>query len=101
MTLKNITKKYNQGKANEVQVLKDISLSFQKNKLTAIMGRSGSGKTTLINVLGLMDKPTQGTYKIEETDVFNLSETEQALFRNQHIVFVFQSYFLENKLTAF
>ncbi len=100
MILKNITKIYNQGKSNEVQALKDISVNFQKGKFTAIMGRSGSGKTTLINVLGLMDKPTQGTYKIEETDVFNLSETEQGLFRNGHIGFVFQSYYLENKLTA-
>ena len=85
---------------NEVQALKDITVSFQKGELTAIMGRSGSGKTTLINILGLMDRPTHGTYKIEETDVLHLSEKEQALFRNRHIGFVFQSYYLEDKLTA-
>ncbi len=100
MKLENITKIYNRGKMNEVQALKDITVSFQKGELTAIMGRSGSGKTTLINILGLMDRPTHGTYKIEETDVLHLSEKEQALFRNRHIGFVFQSYYLEDKLTA-
>ncbi len=100
MKLENITKIYNRGKTNEVQALKDISVSFQKGELTAIMGRSGSGKTTLINILGLMDRPTHGTYRIEETDVLHLSEKEQALFRNRHIGFVFQSYYLEDKLTA-
>ena len=85
MKLENITKIYNRGKMNEVQALKDITVSFQKGELTAIMGRSGSGKTTLINILGLMDRPTHGTYKIEETDVLHLSEKEQALFRNRHI----------------
>lgn len=100
MKLENIMKVYNQGKPNEVQALKDISINFQKGKFTAIMGRSGSGKTTLINILGLMDKPTQGSYSIENAKVLNLAEKEQALFRNRHIGFVFQSYYLEDKLTA-
>lgn len=100
MNLENIVKIYNQGKKNEVHVLNGITLSLNTNMMYAIMGRSGSGKTTLINILGLLDNRTSGKYYINSVDVDNLTEKEKAVYRNKEIGFVFQSYFLDSKLTA-
>lgn len=100
MKLDLITKIYNNGKENEVKALNEVSIKFDKGKFYAIMGRSGSGKTTLINILGLMDKPSSGTYSINNQEVQALTEREKAKIRNRKIGFVFQSYYLEEKLTA-
>lgn len=100
MELENIFKIYNENKNNEVQVLKDVFLKFEKGKFYAIMGRSGSGKTTLINILGLLENFTSGNYKFNSKDVSKLTEKEKANIRNKEIGFVFQSYYLDNKLTA-
>lgn len=100
MELKSITKIYNKGKNNEVTALNNISAKFQRGKFYAIMGRSGSGKTTLINILGLMDNPTRGIYMLDDCNIVDLSEKELANIRNQKLGFVFQSYYLEEKLTA-
>ena len=100
MKLDLITKIYNNGKENEVKALNEVSIKFDKGKFYAIMGRSGSGKTTLINILGLMDKPSSGTYSINNQEVQVLTEREKAKIRNRKIGFVFQSYYLEEKLTA-
>lgn len=100
MELRKITKIYNYGKANEVCALNDINISFEKGKFYAIMGKSGSGKSTLINILGLMDEPTMGMYTLLGKNITELSDTEKAKIRNLYIGFVFQSYYLENKLTA-
>ncbi len=100
MDLENITKVYMEGTAREVKVLNGISISFKSNKMYGIMGRSGSGKTTLINILGLLDKQSTGKYHLNSVDISQLSENEKAKLRNQEIGFVFQSYFLDSKLTA-
>lgn len=100
MKLDLITKIYNNGKENEVKALNEVSIKFDKGEFYAIMGRSGSGKTTLINILGLMDKPSSGTYSINNQEVQALTEREKAKIRNRKIGFVFQSYYLEEKLTA-
>lgn len=101
MELISINKVYNQNRQNEVRALKNINIKFDKGKFYAIMGRSGSGKTTLINILGLMDKPTDGTYILNGLDTNKLNENEKAILRNESLGFVFQSYYLESKLTAF
>ena len=100
MKLENVTKIYNQSKSNEVNALKEVNAHFEKGKFYAIMGRSGSGKTTLINILGLMDNPTSGKYSIDGVDTIAMSESEKAKIRNKKLGFVFQSYYLESKLTA-
>lgn len=100
MKLNNITKIYNKGKHNEVVALKNISYEFKDSKLYAIMGRSGSGKTTLINIIGLMDNATSGSYILNDKDVFKIDENTKAHLRNKDIGFIFQSFYLEPKLTA-
>lgn len=100
MELISINKVYNQNKQNEVKALKNINIKFDKGKFYAIMGRSGSGKTTLINILGLMDRPTSGTYILNGKDTNKLKENEISILRNKSLGFVFQSYYLESKLTA-
>ncbi len=101
MKLINLSKKYNIGKPNEIEVLKNVNKEFDKGKLYAIMGKSGAGKSTLISILGLLDSPTTGIYIFEGKNVSKLKEKEKAKIRNKKIGFVFQSYFLDNKLTAF
>lgn len=100
MKLKNIAKIYNQNLKNEVMALKNVNVSFETGKFYAIMGHSGSGKTSLINILGLLDVSTSGEYILHGKNVSYLSEKEKARIRNQEIGFVFQSYFLDNNLTA-
>ncbi len=94
--LKQLTKKY----ANEVTVLKNVSYTFQQGKFYGIIGPSGSGKTTLLQLLGTLDASTSGDISILNRPVSQMSYKEKAQLRNQHIGFVFQSYFLNDKLTA-
>lgn len=84
----------------EVAALRDINLSIQAGEYVSIMGPSGSGKSTLLNLLGLLDRPTSGTYHLENTDVTSLSDTQQARVRSERIGFVFQSFHLVPRLTA-
>lgn len=100
INLNNITKIYNLGNKNEVIALNNITVKFKAGKLYAIMGRSGSGKTTLINIIGLMESSTLGEYYLKDEDVNNMSENQKAKIRNEVIGFIFQSFYLENKLTA-
>jgi len=83
-----------------VHALDDISLSIDSGEYVSIMGPSGSGKSTLLNLLGLLDKPTFGNYRLNEKDVTSLSDIEQAQVRNQDIGFVFQMFHLVPRLTA-
>ncbi|MBO5475592.1 MAG: ABC transporter ATP-binding protein [Bacilli bacterium] len=101
MKLNNITKIYNSDDSNEVVALKDVSVSFELGKLYAIMGPSGSGKTTLINILGLLDDATSGEYIFENKKSDELNEIEKANIRNSKIGFVFQTFYLDNNLTAY
>ncbi|MCJ7840021.1 ABC transporter ATP-binding protein [Lederbergia sp. NSJ-179] len=81
-------------------VLKDISLHINNGEMIAIMGPSGSGKSTLLNILGLLDRPTSGTYYLEEKDTNLLKDKERAFTRNKNIGFVFQNFNLINELSA-
>ena len=85
---------------SEVQALRDVTLSITAGEYVAVMGPSGSGKSTLLNLLGLLDRPNTGVYRLEGRDVTTLSPDEQARVRSQRIGFVFQSFHLVPRLSA-
>ena len=83
-----------------VHALANVNLEIGAGQYVSIMGPSGSGKSTLLNILGLLDKPTAGLYKLDDRDVTRLSDEEQARVRLEKIGFVFQSFHLVPRLTA-
>ncbi len=83
-----------------VHALHELSLAIEAGEYVAVMGPSGSGKSTLLNLLGLLDRPDAGTYRLEGRDVTTLSADEQAAVRSTRIGFVFQSFHLVPRLTA-
>jgi len=83
-----------------VHALDDVSLTIESGEYVSIMGPSGSGKSTLLNLLGLLDRPTSGSYCLNGQDVTSLSDIEQAQVRNREIGFVFQMFHLVPRLTA-
>lgn len=97
--LKGITKSYRNGD-QELEVLKGIDLSVHEGEFLAIMGPSGSGKSTLMNIIGLLDRPTAGSYDLSGQAVESLSDAKLAHVRNMEIGFVFQQFFLLSKLDA-
>ena len=84
----------------ELHVLKDVSIDFKKGYFYAIMGRSGSGKSTLVNILGLLDDYTSGEYYLDDNNVKLLNDSEKSYIRGMKIGFIFQSFYLNNNLTA-
>jgi putative ABC transport system ATP-binding protein len=85
---------------SEVHALRHLNLSIDTGEYVAVMGPSGSGKSTLLNLLGLLDHPNIGIYRLEGRDVTTLSPVEQARVRSERIGFVFQSFHLVPRLTA-
>ena len=83
-----------------VHALANLDLSIEAGEYVAVMGASGSGKSTLLNLLGLLDRPDAGTYRLEGRDITTLSADEQARVRRERIGFVFQSFHLVPRLTA-
>lgn len=95
-----LSKIYNKNATGEIAALRNVSLEIRKGELIAIMGSSGSGKSTLMNILGCLDKPTQGKLYFEGTEVGNMTDQELALLRNRKIGFVFQSFNLLARTNA-
>ena len=85
---------------SEVHALHQLDLAIDAGEYVAVMGPSGSGKSTLLNLLGLLDRPNAGIYRLEGRDVTTLSPAEQARVRSERIGFVFQSFHLVPRLTA-
>jgi putative ABC transport system ATP-binding protein len=85
---------------SEVHALRSLDLAVEAGEYVAVMGPSGSGKSTLLNLLGLLDQPNAGSYRLEGRDVTTLSADEQARVRSERIGFVFQSFHLVPRLTA-
>ena len=98
--LKGIYKKFFEGKENESVVLRDVDLSVRKGELVAIVGASGSGKSTLMNIIGALDKPSEGTYRLNGVDVVSADDNQLSHIRNQQIGFVFQTYNLIPRMSS-
>ena len=96
----NNLKKYFQVGDMTVQALKGVNLKIMKGEFVAIMGASGSGKSTMLNILGCLDKPTAGDYKLDGTGIAELSKNQLAELRNAKLGFVFQSYNLLTRTSA-
>lgn len=99
LELTDIRRSYPSGDGS-VEVLKGVSLQINAGEMVAIVGASGSGKSTLMNILGCLDKPTSGTYRVAGTDVATLDGDALAALRREHFGFIFQRYHLLSHLTA-
>ncbi len=93
LELQNVIKSYYLAD-EEFQALKGVSLTVQRGEMVALMGPSGSGKTTLMQIIGLLDAPSEGAYQLRGRDVTTLNENERSRARNLDIGFVFQAFYL-------
>lgn len=97
--LMNIQRSFQVGNET-VHALQDLKMHVDRGEYVTVMGPSGSGKSTLLNILGLLDRPSDGTYRLEDVDTTELSNEKQALVRRNKIGFVFQFFHLIPRLTA-
>lgn len=97
--LDSITRTYSMGSV-EVQALRGIDLAIEHNEYLAVMGPSGSGKSTLLNILGCLDRPSSGRFRLADRDVSQLSDLELSRVRNAFVGFVFQTFNLLPRATA-
>ena len=98
--LKDICKRYFIGMPNEIEVLHGVSISIEEGELVSIVGESGSGKSTLMNIIGALDRPTEGSYSFGGTEVATLSQNELSELRKGRIGFVFQTFNLVGRISA-
>lgn len=98
--LKDIYKRFYIGTPNELEVLHGISLQVMEGEFVSIVGASGSGKSTLMNIIGALDRPTEGSYTLDGVNVIAAKDAELSQIRNRKIGFVFQTYNLISKTNA-
>ncbi len=98
--MENIIKRYYMGKPNELQILNGISLTVNQGEFVSIVGESGSGKSTLMNIIGVLDRQTEGTYFLEGQDVNRMNDEVRSAIRNKRIGFVFQNFNLLPRANA-
>lgn len=96
--LKNVKKVY--GKTVKTEALKGIDLAFEKTSFTSIIGQSGSGKSTLLNIIGTLDRPTEGSVYVNGKDTSTMQKNELSTLRNKAIGFIFQFHYLLPEFTA-
>jgi putative ABC transport system ATP-binding protein len=100
LSLREVVKTYDMGEI-QVHALRGVSLEIARNEYVSIMGPSGSGKSTLMNVIGCLDVPTSGTYKLNNQMVAEMTENDLAEIRNEQIGFVFQTFNLIPRVSIF
>ena len=98
--LTGIVKRFYVGKPHELEILHGIDLTVYKGECVSIVGASGSGKSTLMNIIGVLDRPTKGDYRLDGLDIAALKDQELSRIRNQKIGFVFQTYNLISRTSA-
>jgi putative ABC transport system ATP-binding protein len=100
LEISDLTKIYDMGGENRVHALRGVSFTITPGEMIAIMGPSGSGKSTLMNILGCLDRPTGGSYRLDGEEVGTLDDTQLAQVRNRRLGFVFQSFNLLSRTSA-
>jgi len=100
INLESINKTYLVG-GEPLQALKNVRLDIAEGAYVSVMGSSGSGKSTLLNIIGLLDRPDSGIYRLDQQETQQLSEENRAVLRRNNIGFIFQSFHLVDRLTAF
>lgn len=98
--LKHIVKRFFVGKPNELEILHGIDLQVKEGEFLSVIGESGSGKSTLMNIIGALDRPTEGEYRLADVDVCQAKDRRLSEIRNQQIGFVFQTYNLIARTSA-
>lgn len=98
--MKGIKKRFYIGTPNELEVLKGIDIQVYEGEFVAIVGASGSGKSTLMNIIGSLDRPTEGSYTLDDVDITAAKDNQLSSIRNRKIGFVFQTYNLIAKTNA-
>lgn len=98
--MQNIIKRYYIGMPNELQILNGISLDINEGEFVSIVGASGSGKSTLMNIIGALDRPTEGVYHLNGADISKLDDKQLSYIRNSQIGFVFQTFNLIPRTNA-
>ncbi len=100
LELEQVSKVYGEGRETRVEALLDVNLKILRGESVAVLGPSGSGKSTLLHILGCLDRPTRGIYRLDGVDTASLTDSELARVRNRRIGFVFQAFHLLGNETA-
>ena len=98
--LQGIIKRFYIGQPNELEILHGIDLKVNRGEFVSVVGSSGSGKTTMMNIIGILDRPTEGEYMLDGVDVAHAKDRDLSMIRNKKIGFVFQTYNLISRTSA-
>lgn len=98
--MQNIIKRFYIGQSNELQILNGITFQVPEGQFVSIVGQSGSGKSTLMNIIGALDRPTEGNYMLDDVDISTRDDYDLSAIRNRKIGFVFQTFNLVSRTSA-